>query len=69
MSTKLPGSTYVPAFAQVWRTRSEWQEIIAEEIKAGGSRRVEYGETFIHGKNGILRHEIYANVPAPAEIA
>ena len=49
----------------VARTAEEWQTLMAEAIKAGGRRRVEAGETYIHSPGGHIVAEIYANVPAP----
>ena len=46
-------------------TRTEWQALMARYLSAGGRRRVEDGETFIHAKGGALVAEIYANIPAP----
>lgn len=50
-------------------TRQEWQARIATAIADGGRRRVEDGETFIHGPNARIVAEAYANVPAPAEVS
>ena len=38
--------------------RNEAQEILA----AGGFRRVENGETFIHSSDGIIAFEVYDNL-------
>ena len=43
-------------------TRREWREEIQHVIKAGGYRRCEGGETFIHDNRGFLVLEIYANI-------
>ena len=48
-------------------TRAEWQERIAEAIKAGGFRRVMYGNPFVHACGGRIKAEIYTNVPAPLQ--
>lgn len=45
-------------------TRAQWQALMAAAIAAGGRRRVENGETFIHGKDARIVAEIYTNVPA-----
>jgi hypothetical protein len=50
---------------EVARPVAEWQEEIRRAVKDGGRRRVEDGETFIHGPDALIRAEIYANVPAP----
>ena len=49
--------------AELSLPRAEWQERIEKAVKAGGFRRVEAGETFIHAKGGRMLAEIYANVP------
>jgi hypothetical protein len=43
-------------------TLAEWQDILAKVLKAGGRRRAEFGETFLHGPDGILQYEIYATI-------
>jgi len=40
----------------------EWRERMRPILGAGGFRRVESGETFIHEKNALIRYEIYGNV-------
>lgn len=65
--TKIHGADYLPSFNQVARTKHEWQELLRAALKAGGQRRVENNETFIHGPGGLLRHEVYANIPEPSE--
>ena len=60
----------IPGFDEVThqpveKTRTEWQALMAQAIAAGGRRRVEKGETFIHGPDALLIAYIYANVPAP----
>ena len=44
MSNRIKGFDY-ESYATVELTRAEWQERIAEAIKAGGFRRVMYGDT------------------------
>jgi len=46
-------------------TRADWQTRIATALDAGGRRRAEGGETFIHGSNGRITAEIYATVSVP----
>jgi hypothetical protein len=53
--------------ATVELTRAQWQERIAEAIKAGGFRRVVYGDTYVHACGGRLKAEIYADIPTPLE--
>jgi len=48
----------------VERARAEWRELLRTTIAAGGRRRVEAGETFIHGADGKIVAEIYSNVTA-----
>lgn len=75
MSAKILGADYSPRHEGVLRTRAEWQVNIVQTIRAGGFRRVEADEsgavTYLHGPDGVIRHEIYANIPAPvgAEIS
>lgn len=45
-------------------TRTQWREEIARALAAGGRRRVEAGETFIHDKDGTLLFEVYYNIDA-----
>ena len=59
----IPGHCY-ETHADVSWTRAEWQDRMRRVIQAGGRRRVENGETFIHIHGGKLNSEIYANVPA-----
>jgi hypothetical protein len=63
MSTLLHGADYRPRYAPAARTKAEWQRLLAAAIKAGGWRRVERSETFIHGADGHLVHEVYAYIP------
>lgn len=63
--TKIHGADYVPVFQQLARTKYEWQQLMRDVLKAGGFRRVEGAETFIHGPDGRIRHEVYANIPEP----
>ena len=66
MSNSIKGFDY-ENYATVELTRAEWQERIAEAIKAGGFRRVMYGDTYVHACGGQIRAEIYTNVPAPSQ--
>ena len=63
---KIPGFDEITR-QPVERTRAEWQALIAKTIAAGGRRRFEKGETFIHGRDALLIAEIFANVPAPEQ--
>jgi hypothetical protein len=66
MSNRIKGFDY-ERYETVELTRAEWQERIAEAIKAGGFRRVVYGDTYVHACGGQIRAEIYMNVPAPLQ--
>jgi hypothetical protein len=66
MSSLIKGFDY-DTYAIVELTRAQWQERIAEVIKAGGFRRVIFGDTYVHACGGQLKAEIYMNVPAPLE--
>jgi hypothetical protein len=66
MSNLIKGFDY-EAYAIVELTRAQWQERIAEAVKAGGFRRVMYGDTYVHACGGQLKAEIYTNVPAPLQ--
>lgn len=68
MSRAILGFDYVLG-KPVQRTRAEWQALMATAIKEGGRRRVESGETFIHGPDARIRAEVYANVPEAADTA
>jgi hypothetical protein len=63
MSNLIKGFDY-EAYAIVELTRAQWQERIAQVIKAGGFRRVIFGDTYVHACGGQLKAEIYTNVPA-----
>lgn len=63
---KIQGFDYVTQ-APIELTRAEWQERIAEAIKAGGFRRVACGETLVHACGGRMLAEIYQNVSAPLQ--
>jgi hypothetical protein len=63
MSNRIKGFDY-ERYATVELTRAEWQARIAEAIKAGGFRRVIYGDTYVHACGGQIKAEIYADVPA-----
>lgn len=62
-SRLIAGADYIDGFKPVTRSRREWQELMTAALKDGGHRRVEDGETFIHGRDWIMRHEIYENIP------
>jgi hypothetical protein len=66
MSNRIKGFDY-ERYETVELTRAEWQERIAEAIKAGGFRRVVYGDTYVHACGGQIRAEIYTNVSAPLQ--
>ena len=64
MSNRIKGFDY-ETHADVELTRAEWWERIAEAIKAGGFRRVVYGDTYVHACGGRLMAEIHTDVAAP----
>ena len=66
MSNPIKGFDY-ERYATVELTRAEWQARIGETIKAGGYRRVMYGDTYVHACGGRITAEIYADVPAPLQ--
>jgi hypothetical protein len=66
VSNRIKGFDY-DTYAIVELTRAEWQERVAEVIKAGGFRRVMYGDTYLHACGGQLKAEIYTNIPAPLQ--
>jgi hypothetical protein len=66
MSNPIRGFDY-ETHATAELTRAEWQERIAAAIKAGGFRRVVYGNTFVHACGGRIKAEIYTSVPAPLQ--
>jgi hypothetical protein len=45
--------------------KAYWVQRLKEIIRNGGFRRVEGGETFLHGPDGRIKAEVYANIPAP----
>lgn len=59
MSALLQGFDYRTGRARELSVR-EWRQEIA--LIEGARRRVENGETFIHGAGGLLALEIYARV-------
>lgn len=61
---KLQGFDY-RAGATTERPRRDWRDDLAQAVSAGGYRRVEHGETFVHGPDGRLLFEVYAALPAP----
>jgi hypothetical protein len=66
MSNRIKGFDY-ERHTTVELTRAEWQERIAQAIKAGGFRRVVYGDTYVHACGGQIRAEIYTNVSVPLQ--
>jgi len=46
--------------------RKEWRALVGAVVAAGGFRRFEAGETFLHAKGGKILVEIYGNIQAPA---
>jgi hypothetical protein len=66
MSNRIKGFDY-ETHAIVELTRAQWQERVAAAIKAGGFRRVVYGDTFVHACGGRLKAEIYADISAPLQ--
>ena len=66
MSNRIKGFDY-DSYATIELTRAQWQERVAEAIKAGGFRRVVYGDTYVHACGGQLKVEIYSIVPAPSQ--
>jgi hypothetical protein len=67
MNNLVKGFDY-DTYAIVELTREQWQERVAEVIKAGGFRRTLFGDTYVHACGGQLKAEIYTNVPAPAPL-
>lgn len=67
--TWITGIDYMPKTDSVLRRRGEWRELIGRVIQAGGRRRVEADAegpvTFLHGRDGVMLHEIHDNVGAP----
>jgi hypothetical protein len=61
MSNLIKGFDY-DTYAIVELTRAQWQEKVAEVIKAGGFRRVIFGDTYVHACGGQLKAEIYTHV-------
>jgi hypothetical protein len=61
---KIKGAIYNP-YRQIEQTRADWQRLMSDAIAAGGRRRAEGGETFIHGAGGHLIGEIWEIVPEP----
>ena len=66
MSNRIKGFDY-DTYAIVELSRAEWQERVAAVIKAGGFRRVIFGDTYVHACGGQLKAEIYTIVPAPSQ--
>ena len=44
-------------------TKEEFQKLMRDAVKAGGHRRAEKGDTFIHDKNWNILYEIWAVIP------
>jgi hypothetical protein len=59
---KIKGAIYSP-YRQIEQTRAEWQRLMGEAVAAGGRRRAEGGETFIHAVGGLMVAEIWEIVP------
>ena len=66
MSERIKGFDYDTA-AIVELTRAQWQERIAEGIKAGGFRRVVYRNTYLYTFGGRIKAEICADISAPLQ--
>jgi hypothetical protein len=66
MGNRIKGFDY-ERYVTVELTRAEWQDQIAETIRAGGFRRVIYGDTYVHARGGQIKAEIYAEVPTPLQ--
>lgn len=61
-AVKIEGYSYVTQ-EPLKMTRKEWQTLMRAEIAKGGKRRVECGETFVHGvPRHVINFEIYANI-------
>lgn len=60
MSKLVEGFIYTRAGTPCSYTRAEWREQAARLMADGGFIRQEFGETFIHNKNGEIVAEIYA---------
>lgn len=56
----IDGFIYTRAGTPCSYTRAEWREQAARLMADGGFIRQEFGETFIHGKDGLIAAEIYA---------
>ena len=46
----------------VERTNREWRELLRQLVAQGGRRRHEHGETYGHGRDSLIRFEIYGKV-------
>lgn len=62
---KVKGFIYTRAGTPAEYTRPEWREQIARLTEGGGFTRQEFGETFVHGRDGLIAAEIYAQGVAP----
>lgn len=58
---KIDGFDYL-AGTSVRLTTTQVKQIIRVIVEAGGFRRVENGETFLHDKSGKIVYEFYSNV-------
>jgi hypothetical protein len=59
--SQLKGFSYV-THQPMSLTLTQWRGMLSELVAAGGRRRVENGETFGHGKDGLIQFEVYGNV-------
>lgn len=66
---KIKGFIYTRAGTPAEYTRAEWREQIARLTADGGWVRQEFGETFVHGKDGLIAAEIYAQGVVPRKAA
>jgi hypothetical protein len=64
MSERIKGFDY-DTYAIVELTRAQWQERIAEAIKAGGFPWVMARNTYVYTCGGRIKAEICAEVSAP----
>lgn len=44
-------------------TRAQWRDELRKIVEDGGRRRVDAGETFATGRDGVLAFEVYENIP------
>jgi hypothetical protein len=62
---KIAGFIYTKAGTPAKYTRPEWREQIKRLTDGGGFTRQEFGETFVHGKDGLIAAEIYGQGITP----